>query len=197
MKAIFSRYRAVLESDGRPMPVRAALALINQELDAFLTEQEGEYDADTRWALAWFAQFGHNDGPFGVAETLSKAKNTAIDGLVAAGILEARGGRVRLLRCEELPPNWEPTRSRHTTVWEVAQRLIHTLDTGGELATADLLVRVGAPADAARDLAYRLYTICERKHWTQGALGYNTLVSAWPQLMELAVQQRRNQAELW
>lgn len=188
--AIFSRYSKVLEADGTPMRVRAALALINQVLDEYLTAQEGEYDADTRWALAWFEQHGMEEGPFGVAETLSKAKNTAVDGLVEAGILQARAGKVRLLRRDEFRDDWDPAADKRLTVWEVTQYLIRALvDQGSEEKAADLLRKVGAFGDVARDLAYRLYTICDRKKWTQEALAYNSLVVAWPELLKLAGQQ--------
>lgn len=184
--AVFSRYSTVLEADGKAMSVRTALALINQALDEYLAEQEGEYDGDTRWALAWFEQFGHNEAPFGVAETLSKAKNTSVSGLQEAGILEARGGKVRLYRRDELDADWDPTKDKRATSWEAVQHLIHDLDTSGEQSAAELLVRLGSVAETARDLAYRLYTVCERKGWAQDALGYNMLVVAWPRLLELA-----------
>jgi putative DNA methylase len=191
--AVFSKYREVLKPDGTPMRVRTALALINQVMDEYLTEQEGEYDADTRWALAWFEQYGHEAGPFGVAETLSKAKNTGIDGLVRAGILQSRAGHVRLLRRDELPEDWDPRRDQRLTAWECVQHLIRKLDKGGEQAAASLLRDLGSHGDAARDLAYRLYTICERKGWAQEALGYNMLVVAWHRLVELASQQSSKQ----
>jgi putative DNA methylase len=184
--AVFSRFSQVLDTDGLPMRVRAALALINQTLDEFLSEQEGEFDSDTRWALSWFEQFGHNEGPFGDAETLSKAKNTSIDGLVRAGILEARAGKVRLLGRDELDPDWRPERDDRRAVWEATQYLIRALDQGGEQAAADLLRRLGSLGETARDLAYRLYSICERKGWAQEALAYNMLAAAWPRLSELA-----------
>jgi putative DNA methylase len=187
--AIYSRYRRVLEADGAAMTVRTALALINQALDAYLAEQEGEYDADTRWALAWFEQFGFEEGPFGDAETLSKAKNTSVGGMVEAGILAARGGKVRLLRREELPADWDPGADRRLTVWEVAQQLIRTMQERGEPAAAALLSQVGGLGDVARDLAYRLYTICERKGWSSEALPYNGLVVAWSEVGRLAVEQ--------
>lgn len=191
--AIFSRHKGVLEADGSPMRVRTALALINQALDEYLAEQEGEYDADTRWALAWYEQFAFNEGPFGDAETLSKAKNTSVGGMVEAGILAARGGKVRLIKREELRDDWDPTGDARLTVWEVAQYLIHTLDKRGESGTADLLSRVPAgPAEAARDLAYRLYTLCERKGWAGEALPYNSLVVAWPEVVRLAGEIRRS-----
>jgi len=186
--AIYSRYKRVLEADGSAMTVRTALALINQALDAYLAEQEGEYDADTRWALAWFEQFGFEEGPFGDAETLSKAKNTSVGGMVEAGIVAARGGKVRLLRREELPADWDPSADRRLTVWEVTQQLIRTMQEQGEPAAAALLARVGGLGDIARDLAYRLYTICERKGWSAEALPYNGLVAAWSEVGRLAAE---------
>ena len=189
--AIYSRYRRVVESDGSAMRVRTALALINQALDEYLAEQEGEYDVDTRWALAWFEQSGFNDGPFGDAETLSKAKNTSVQGMVEAGILSARAGKVRLLRRAELPADWNPTRDTRLTVWEAAQHLIRALEKQGEGAAADLLAQLGGVGEVARDLAYRLYTLCERKGWAAEALPYNALVVAWPELVKLAEEARR------
>jgi putative DNA methylase len=189
--AIYSRYRRVLEADGSAMHVRTALALINQALDAYLAEQEGEYDADTRWALAWFEQFGFEEGPFGDAETLSKAKNTSVGGMVEAGILAARGGKARLLRREELPADWDPGTDRRLTVWEVTQQLIRTMQERGEPAAASLLAQVGGLGDTARDLAYRLYTICERKGWAVEALPYNGLVVAWSEVGRLAVEKTK------
>jgi len=189
--AIFSRYDKILEADGSAMSVRSALALINQVLDEYLTEQEGEYDGDTRWALAWFEQQGFDEGPFGEAETLSKAKNTAVDALVKAGILVSKAGKVRLLRREELLDDWDPTKDKRLTVWEVTQQLIRVLvDKGSEEAAADLLKKVGGLGETGRDLAYRLYTICDRKKWAQEALAYNSLVVAWPELVKLAGRQR-------
>lgn len=185
--AVFSSYAKVLEPDGSPMTVRTALGLIIQVLDEVLHEQESEYDQDTRWAVAWFESFGTSPGEFGRAETLSKAKDTSVKGLEEAGILEAKGGKVRLLSREELPADWDPTRDKRLTVWEVTQYLIRVLDTQGEQGAAELLRRVGLGyGEIARDLAYRLYTICERKKWAQEALAYNSLVVAWPELVRLA-----------
>lgn len=186
--AVFSRYSKVLESDGRPMRVRTALQIINQTLDEVLSEQEGEYDADTRWAIAWFEQFGQTEGQYGVAETLSKAKDTSIQGLVEAGVLQAKAGKVRLLRRDELSEDWNPQTDRRLTIWEITQYLIRALDKEGELAAANLLAKLGEKGEIARDLAYRLYVTCDRKGWTQEALAYNSLVVAWPQTSTLAAQ---------
>ena len=185
--AIFSRHSKILEADGSAMRVRTALTLINQVLDECLTEQEAEYDKDTRWALAWFEQYGMGTGPFGEAEVLCTAKATAVSALTEAGILMAKGGKVRLLRRDELAEDWDPATDKRLTVWEVAQHLIRTLvDQGSEERAAELLRKVGALGETARDLAYRLYTICERKKWAQDALGYNSLVVAWPEMVKLA-----------
>lgn len=184
--AVFTRYSKVMEADGSPMKVRQALALINQTLDEVLAEQEGEFDGDTRWALAWFEQFGMDEGAFGVAETLSKAKNTAVNGLVDAGLISARGGKVRLLKRGELPPDWNPATDSKVRHWEVAQHLIRALESGGEVAAAGLLRKVGGMGEIARDLAYRLYNLCERKKWPSEAMAYNGLVIAWPEITKLA-----------
>ena len=122
--AVFSRYARVLDVSGRPLSVRDALSLINQTLEEALAEQEGDFDADTRWAVAWFEQAGFLDDEFGVAETLSKAKNTSVDGMIEAGILKAGGGKVRLLRPHELPDDWDPQTDRRRTVWEMVHHLI-------------------------------------------------------------------------
>jgi len=193
--AVFSRYSKVLESDGTPMRVRTALQLINQALDEVLAEQEGEYDADTRWAVAWFEQYGMEEGPYGVAETLSKAKNSAVGALVEAGILRAQGGKVRLLRRNEFSSDWNPATTKRLTIWEVTQRLIRALQEMGEAGAAAILDHVGTYGEVARDLAYRLYTVCERKKWTDEALAYNSLVVEWSDISGAAEQLRRTTAE--
>ena len=193
--AVFTRYSKVIESNGGAMTVRAALGIINQVLDEVLAEQEGDFDADTRWALAWFEQFGMSDGPFGVAETLSKAKNTAVNALVDSGIATSRSGKVRLLTRAELPENWDPVTDTRLRNWEVVQHLIRILDTKGESGAAALLNRLGGMGETARELAYRLYSICERKKWADEALAYNSLVIAWPELSRLALSSRVRQPE--
>ncbi len=185
--AVFSRYSKVVESDGDAMTVRAALTLINQVLDEVLAEQEGEFDGDTRWAVAWFETHGMQEGPYGVAETLSKAKNTSVHGLVEAGVINARGGKVRLIAREDMPEDWDPTTDNRATCWEATQHMIRRLQNEGEQSAAKLLARLGGDyGEMARDLAYRLYSICERKGWAQEALAYNSLVIAWSEISKLS-----------
>lgn len=186
---VFSRYARVLETDGSQMGVRTALALINQSLDEVLAEQEGEFDADTRWALAWFAQNGFNEGAYGVAETLCTAKNTSVQGMKDAGILEAKGGKVRLLKKEELDADWNPAEDSRLTIWEITHHLIRRLEQG-ESGAAELIQQLGAKAEVARDLSYRLYTICERRKWAQEAIAYNALVLSWSDVQRLAEERK-------
>jgi putative DNA methylase len=180
--AVFSRYSKVLEADGQAMKVRAALGLINQILDEILAEQEGDFDPDTRFAVTWFDQRGVEEGLFGEADVLARAKNTSVEGLERAGVLVSRAGKVRLLRRDELALDWDPASDVRLTVWETAQHLIKRLDEHGEDAAAELLRQVGGLGEVARELAYRLYTTCERKGWAQEALAYNSLVVAWPEI---------------
>ncbi|QBS38322.1 DUF1156 domain-containing protein [Thermaerobacter sp. FW80] len=193
--AVFSRYSRVLEPDGRPMTVRTALALINQVLTEVLAEQEDEFDNETRWAIAWYEQHGFDEGEFGEAELLSKAKVTTLSGLEQAGIVRAQRGRVRLLRPEELDHGWDPERDKAPTVWGTTHQLLRVYyhENAGEEATARLVAKLGGRAEMARDLAYRLFRISERKGRTQEALAYNALVLAWSELVRLAQDRRQGE----
>ncbi|MCT7967444.1 DUF1156 domain-containing protein [Laspinema sp. D1] len=191
--AVYSQYAAVLENDGSPMRVRTALQLINQLLDEYLTEQEGEFDSDTRWALTWFEQHQFNEGQYGDAETLSKARNTSIQGLEQAGILTAKAGKVRLLKRSELQPNWNPEQDNRVPHWEITQHLIRALDQTGEIGAAELLAKLGNGGEIARDLAYRLYNLCDRKGWSAEGIGYNSLVISWPEISRLARESKKSE----
>ncbi|MCL4821453.1 MAG: DUF1156 domain-containing protein [Vicinamibacteria bacterium] len=198
--AVYTRYSQVLDAEGKPLSVRDALALINQVLDEALAEQEGDFDADSRWALAWFEQSGFSEGEYGVAETLSKAKNTSVQGLVDAGILESRRGKVRLLKPGDLPATWDPDKDARLTAWETVHHLIRVLEKSGEQDAAALVAKLGAKAETARELCYRLYTIAERKKRAAEALSYNALVQSWPELTRLAregAKPRQAQADLF
>ncbi len=190
--AVFTRYEKVLDAEGNSLTVRDALSLINQILDESLAEQEGDFDADTRWALAWFEQFGFNTGEYGIAETLSKAKNTSVSGLKDAGILDRKtpGGKVRLAPPAELPESWDPEADPRLTAWEIVHHLIRVFEKGGESAAAELYATLGTKAEVGRELAYRLYNLCERKKRAQEALAYNALVQSWPEIVRLAAEEK-------
>lgn len=184
--AIFTRYRKVLDAEGRPLSVRDALAMINQALDEVLAEQEGDFDGDTRWALTWFEQFGFAEGDYGTAETLAVARNTSVHGVVEAGIAVSGKGRVRLLKPEELPDDWTPEGDKRLTVWDMVHHLSRTLAKGGEPEAANLMAKLGTRAEVARELAYRLFSICDRTKRSQDALRYNELVQSWPEILRLS-----------
>lgn len=184
--SVYTRYAHVLDASGQPMTVREALSLINQCLDEILTEQEGDFDADSRWALAWFDEMGFKEGPYGKAEQLSKSKNTSVTGMVEAGIVVSKGGKARLLSPDELPDDWDPAKDPRLTAWEMVHHLIRALEAGGEGAAAELAKKVGGKVEIARELAYRLYTLCERKKRPPEARSYNALVQSWPEIMRLA-----------
>lgn len=184
--AVFSSYAKVVEPNGGAMSVRTALGLINQVLDEVTAEQEGEFDEHTRWAVAWYAEHGMDDGPFGRADDLSRAKNVSVEGLVRAGIVKSGAGKVRLLDRSDLDPDWDPAKDTRLTTWEVTQQLIRRLLDESEASAAELLARVGGLGEPARDLAYRPFQIAESKKWAKEAGPYNALAAAWPELSRRA-----------
>lgn len=171
--AVFSKYSAVLEADGTPMSVRTALQLINR----FLAEDD--FDADTQFCLHWFTQYGWKDGKFGEADTLARAKGTSVEGVKQAGVIQAGGGLVRLLKWSDYPADWNPATDPRLPVWEVLHQLIRLFKTDGEHGAAAVIAAVQAKADATRQLAYRLYTLCERAGWAEDARAYNEIVTSW------------------
>lgn len=191
--AVYTRFAKVVDAQGKSLSVSEALALINRTLDEALAEQEGDFDADSRWALTWFEQSGFAEGDYGVAEQLSKAKNTSVQGMVEAGIVASKSGKVRLLTPGELPEDWDPATDTRLTAWEVVHHLIRVLKAGGEPAAAGLLSRLGVKAEIARELAYRLYTLCERKKRAEEALAYNGLVQSWPEIARISMEGSRPQ----
>jgi putative DNA methylase len=171
--AVFSKYSAVLEADGTPMSVKTALQLINR----FLAEDD--FDTDTQFCLHWFEQYGWESGRFGEADTLARAKGTSVDGVKNAGVLHAAGGNVRLLKWAEYPTEWDPQFDQRLPVWEVLHQLIRVFSSEGESGAAAVYAAVQGKAEAARQLAYRLYTLCERKNWADDARAYNEVVTSW------------------
>ena len=193
--AIYSRYAKVVEADGSAMRVRTALGLINEVLGEILGGEEAEFDSDTRFALTWFEQYGHNPGPFGDADLLARAKDTTVAGVAQAGVAVSRDGKVRLVERGELPEQWDPASDSRLTVWESTQHLIRALDSS-ETSAAELLSRLGEGlGERARQLAYLLYGVCDRKKWSEEAGAYNMLVTAWPEISRLAAVGPRPTAE--
>lgn len=179
---VFSRYAKVVETDGTAMPVREALAVINDVLGEVLDGEEADLDADTRFALAWYAQHGFEPGPAGEADGLARAKNTSLDGIERSGIGAARAGRFRLLPRRELDSDWSPDTDPRLTVWEAVQHLAAALERSPTEA-AGLLHRLGGYGQRARQLAYLLYRKADQAGRADEAIAYNALITAWPALI--------------
>jgi len=189
--AVFSKYAAVLEADGSPMSVRTALQLINR----FLAEDD--FDADTQFCLHWFEQHGWTESVFGEADVLARSKSTSVDAMKEAGVLQSGSGKVRLLKWAEYPTDWDPRTDTRTPVWEALHQLIRALKQGGESASGALLAALGGKAEAVRQLAYRLYTLCERQGWAEDARAYNELITSWTGIESASGQAPAGQGELF
>jgi putative DNA methylase len=195
--AVYSRFSKVLEADGTPMSVRSALQIINQELDLYFTEQDGELDRDSRFCVDLYTQYAFNDVKFGEADVLARAKNTSVEKLAARGILNAQKGVVRLLTRDEIPDKIE---HRDCIMWLLTQQLTRALDKEGVLGAAKIVSDIyTSEPEQAKALAYRLFQIAERKGWAQEAYAYNSLVISWPEIQSKAAElqsQMRNAKQM-
>jgi putative DNA methylase len=177
--AVFSKYKSVVEADGSPMSVRTALVLINRAIDDYFKELEGDWDSDTRFCLQWFSEYGWREGVYGEADVLARAKGVSVEGVRDSGVLAAGAGKVQLLKPSEYPDNWSPAKDSRMPVWEVLHHLIRLHQTRGESAAAEIVKAIPHISETARQLAFLLYTTCERKGWAEDARPYNDLVTAW------------------
>lgn len=193
--AVFSRYAKVIENDGSPMNVRSALARINEILDQVLNEQEGDFDAATRFAISWYRQHGYKTGTFGAADDLARARNTSVDAMAREGVLTSMAGKVTLLSPGEMPEEYDVLRDDHVGAWEVLHFLITFLERDGLPAAGAFLSDVQArPAgdvdlELVKELAFLLFSIAEKNSWTQDALAFNTIATAWPDIVAASRQQ--------
>ena len=176
---IFSQYEAVLNQDGSKMSVHDALILINRGITDYLNPDTGSFDNDTLFCDSWFAEYGWSTGEFGQANVLAQAKGTTVDGVRDAGVIESGGGKVRLLKWQDYPTDWDPKEDNRTPVWEALHHLIRSLNQRGESGAGELLARMPERGESIRQLAYHLYTLCERKGWAEDARAYNELITAW------------------
>lgn len=177
--AIYSKYEAVLNQDGSRMSVHDALVLINRTITEHLSPDSGSFDADTQFCSSWFEQYGWGAGQFGDADTLARAKGTSVDGVKEAGVAESGGGKVRLLKWTEYQADWDPTKDNRTPIWEACHQMIRRLNNQGESAAGELLAKMPEKGEPIRQLAYHLYTLCERRKWAEDARAYNELITCW------------------
>lgn len=177
--AIYSKYEAVLNQDGSRMSVHDALVLINRAITEYLSPDSGSFDADTQFCSSWFEQYGWSAGQFGEADTLARAKGTSVDGVKAAGVAESGSGKVRLLKWSEYESDWDPSKDDRTPIWEACHQMIRRLNNQSESGAGELLAKMPEKGEAIRQLAYHLYTLCERKKWAEEARAYNELIGSW------------------
>lgn len=190
---VFSRFKQVLEADGTPMSVRAALKIINEEIDLYFNEQVGDMDSASRFCVDLYSQFAYNDVKYGEAEILATAKSTSIPMMASHGILYAKAGIVHLVDRAELP---ERVDTGESCVWMLTQQLTQAMAKGGVEACAKIVANMfGSNCERAKDLAYRLYTIAERKNWANEAYSYNALVVSWPDIQARAAVLKESQPE--
>jgi putative DNA methylase len=182
--AIFSKYAAVLEADGSAMTVHDALLLINRAI----IEGGDDFDSDTQFALSWFDEQGWSEGEFGKADVLARAKGTSVARVTEAGVVKAGGGKVQLLKWAQYPTDWSPEKDNITPIWEALHHLIRAFNQQGETAAGGLLARMHDRSEAMRQLAYRLYPLCERKSWAEDARAYNELIIAWPEILAASAE---------
>lgn len=188
--AVFSRYSSVIEDDGSPMSVRSALARINEILDQVLNEQEGDFDATTRFCLAWYRQHGYSTGQFGQADDLARARNTAVDAMDRAGVLTSRAGRVTLLAATDLPADYDVVTDEDISVWETLHHTIRVLESDGVPAAGAFLAASGSRKDGGveldlvKELAFLLFSVAEKHKWTKDALSFNSIATSWPDIIE-------------
>ncbi len=196
--AIFSKYEAVLNQDGSRTSVHDALILINRAITDYLNPDSGNFDNDTLFCDDWFSQYGWGQGQFGEADTLARAKGTSVDGVRDAGVIESGGGKVRLLKWSEYLTDWDPKTDTRTPVWEACHQLIKALSESGEAGAGALLARMPDQSEPIRQLAYHLYTLCERKKWADDARAYNELIGAWSAIVSesLEVGHKDTQSEI-
>lgn len=193
---IYSQYAAVLNQDGTPMSVHEALILINREITDYLTPDAGSFDADTLFANSWFEQYGWAEGPFGEADVLARGKGTSVAGVAESGVVQSGGGKVRLLRWADYATDWNPATDSRAPVWETTHHLIRALNTQGESAAGALLAAMPDKAEPVRQLAYHLYTLCERKKWAEDARAYNELITAWHAVVAASLEAGHAGAQL-
>jgi putative DNA methylase len=186
--AVFSRFARVVEPNGKSVTVRAALRVINAVLAEVLSDQEGDFDTDTRWCVKWFETHGFDRAGYGEAETLAGAYNTSVAGLDRSGAVYAKAGEVRLLTTAELPKAYRPERDEHITLWEVAMHLVKALDESG-LGEAGRILDGAATrvdAEAVKELAYLVFSLAEKRSMVQVAGMFNALVTSWPEVAAAA-----------
>lgn len=188
--AVFSRYAKVLEPDGTQMTVRSALSRINEILDQVLSEQEGDFDGTTRFAIAWYRQHGYTTGMFGDADNLARARNTSVERMDRDAILTSRAGKVTLIKAADTPADYNVIADEHTSTWEALHHTIRILENKGVPAAGAFLAAAQSRPDGAvdldlvKELAFLLFSVAEKNGWTKDAISFNAVAQSWGDVVD-------------
>jgi len=193
---IYSQYARILKQDGEALSVKEALEMINTEIGRFFNEGASDLDRDSRFCLTWYQSHAYEPGQYGEAQVLAQAKGSSVDGLVNAGVLVSSAGKARLLRTDEYPADWDPTRDNRTPVWEFVHQLVRALREGGVAKAGELFKHLGGKSRSARQLAYQLYTLAEQGGRADEARAWNELIGAWEDIETVVHSKRASQESL-
>ncbi len=184
---VYSKYAAVLKSDGSKLSVHEAMIEINKEIDRFLHPDGQSYDPSTNFFVTWFETHGFDEGPFGEADVLARAKGTTVNYVVASEVAESKGGKMRILHYSEYPDdrNYNPKEDANLPLWEACHRVIRELEKRNRRAAATLLSKMPEKAADIRQLAYYLFTYCEKHGDAANARAYNALITSWSEITAL------------
>ena len=185
---IFSKYKAVLNSDGTPMTVHEAMIEINRQITDYLNPDGSGFDPATLFCNDWFQQYGWNEGPFGGADTLARAKGTNVASIKNSGAITAEGGIVQIMNWKDYPADYDPATDKNRSTWEACHHMIRVLNQQGEEAAGALLAKMSEDGENIRQLAYFLYTLCERKGNAEDARYYNELMTSWHAIVTASME---------
>ena len=183
---IYSRYNCVETISGEPVSVREALAAINRAIADYDERQEGNLDSESRFCLDWLKQHGYEEGTYGEAETLARAKNISIGKLQHDGLLTAGGGKVKLLPLDAFSDS-EQLALSDTTAWEGCFRMAYHMNREvgkGIEGAAHIGREMGSNVESVERLARILYNHYDRKGDSQNAVVFNNLVTEWQRIRE-------------
>lgn len=179
---IFSKYGAVLKADGSPMSVHEAMIEINRQISDYLNPSGSGFDPETLFCDDWYRQYGWNEGLYGEADVLARAKSSSVEAVASSGVANSKGGKVQLLHWRDYPDDYAPEKDKKRPVWEACHHLIKAFQKGGEQAAGALLARMQEDTENIRQLAYHLYVYNERKGNAEEARYYNELMSCWSEI---------------
>lgn len=193
--AVYSRYKSIIQADGSELSVRDALKLINRELDNILNEHDSDIDTESSLCLMLYSQKGYNEWTFGDVNTLATAKNTSVDALARLGIVESGKGKVRVYERSELKPF---SHGSSNCIWLITQQAVRAFENGGFSGIAEVFADISeSDVSKIKKLCYQLFSIADKKKWTDEAIVYNSVITNWDDAISSVsvIQEKRRTAK--